>query len=272
MKNLFLFIIPCIVLLHGCQSGKDSENNRESESRKINEYSADPAVQKGRELLDLCVKAHGGLDQWNKFLGLEYVMINHGDTIHQLTQLKDRRAHLKSRDFEIGFDGEVAWSLPDTSNVPGKSAAFYYNLDFYFIAIPFVIKDPGVIVTYEGKNVLGGEEYETLKVGFDSGVGLTPEDTYYMYLDPETHIFKILAYSVTYFGEANPVNTAKVYSDWVETGGLLMSTRMENFEWNEGVLGDSKHHLRIFQDIRFLEEISDESIFNVPEGAFKEQI
>ncbi|XOV94872.1 MAG: DUF6503 family protein [Bacteroidota bacterium] len=271
LKSALVLIIPIALVLSGCQSNNDA--NDRGQTNVINdERSDDPSVQKGQELLNRCVKAHGGMAQWQKFDGLEYVMINHGDTIHQLTQLKDRRAHLQSKDFEIGYDGEFAWALPDTSKVPGNSPAFYYNLDFYFIAIPFVIKDPGVFVTYAGKNTLGGKEYETLKVGFGSGVGLTPKDTYYMYLDPETYIFKVLAYSITYFGEDSPVNTAKVYSDWVKVQGLLMPIRMENFEWNEGVLGESKHHLRIFKDIHFLEKITDETQFNVPTGAFKEKV
>ncbi|HMB63105.1 MAG TPA: DUF6503 family protein, partial [Eudoraea sp.] len=156
---------------------------------------------------------------------------------------------------------------------PGESAVFYYNLDFYFIGIPFLLKDPGVKATYAGKATVNGQQYESLKITFVPGVGFTPEDVYYLYIDPETYILKILTYSVAYFNRENvSVNSAKLYMDYISVNGLLMPTMMENFEWKDGDMGKSKNYVRHFSDFRFLKEIPDETLFQVPEGAVIEEL
>jgi len=110
-------------------------------------------------------------------------------------------------------------------------------------------------------------------VTFGTGVGLTPDDVYYMYIHPETYILHILTYSVSYFNKENAsINTAKVYSEWKETQGLLIAQKMENFSWENETLGSSKNHLRIFKDIKFLNKVEDESIYEVPEGAQIEKL
>jgi len=106
--------------------------------------STSPATIKGLAFLDKCIEAHGGLDAWNKFVGLSYQVKNGSKSLFQLTHLKDRRTYSKSDNFELGSDGHQVWVTPNADKVPGKSAAFYYNLDFYFVAIPFVLKDPKV--------------------------------------------------------------------------------------------------------------------------------
>lgn len=229
--------------------------------------------EKGNALLDKTIAAHGGMEAWKSFAGLEYNLSDNGKMVYQLTQIKDRRAYLKSKKYEVGFDGKVAWAKPDAKEVSGKSAAFYYNLDFYFIGVPFLLKDPGVHAFYEGQTVVGDKAFETLKITFGEGVGFTPEDVYYLYIDPDTHLLEILTYSISYFDkDSAPVNSAKVYSNYQNVQGLMMPHQMENFEWKDGQMGESKNHLRLFSDIRFLTEIQNETLFEVPDGAIIEQL
>ncbi|MBK8500873.1 MAG: hypothetical protein IPL46_00975 [Saprospiraceae bacterium] len=233
-----------------------------------------PEVRKGRDLLDKCLEAHGGLDTWRQFEGLQYTVINNGTPVYQLTNLNDRRAYIKSDLFEVGFDGNMAWAYPDASKVSGGSAAFYYNLDFYFISIPFVLKDPGVLTTYEGLTEIGEKKYETLKVTFRNDVGFTPDDIYYLYLDPESFLLQILVYSVSFFEttESGVLNTAKIYSNYQDVQGLLMPGKMENLGWKNGVLGEGKNHIREFKNIRFLKTIPNPQLFSIKQGAATEKV
>ncbi|MEO1013159.1 MAG: hypothetical protein AAFX53_17830, partial [Bacteroidota bacterium] len=97
------------------------------------------------------------------------------------------------------------------------------------------------------------------------------EDVYYLYIDPETYLLEILTYSISYFDvEKATVNSAKVYSDYREVQGLMMPHKMENFKWKDFQMGKSKNHLRLFSDIHFLDDIQDETVFEVPEGAITE--
>ena len=264
-----LFFVLC---LFSCKEVKEEAKEKET-VEPLEKVTLSPERQKGIDLLNKCILAHGGLERWNSFKALEYTLNDNGKMVYQITQLKDRRAYLKSKDYEVGFDGKVAWALPDASKVAGKSAAFYYNLDFYFIGIPFLLKDPGVVPIYAGQATINGKTYESLKITFGSEVGLTPEDIYYLYIDPEDNLLHVLTYSVSYFDkEKASINSAKVYSEYKEVQGLMMPSKMENFEWINSDLGKSKDHVRLFDDVKFLTKIPDESVFEIPEGAKTEKL
>ena len=268
-----VLVLSCMsLLILSYKQEKEKQVVKETLSKQ--ESSVAKEVDKGTELLDKCIQAHGGLATWNSFQGLEYNLDDNGKKdVCQLTNLKDRRAYLKSKKFEVGFDGKVAWSLPNAEYISGKSAAFYYNLDFYFLGVPFLLKDPGVNASYEGKANVNGETYEALKITFGSGVGFSSDDVYYLYLDPETYILQILTYSVSFMDKENVgVNNAKVYSDYRVVQGLMMAHKMENHDWADGKMGEGIHHVRIFSDMKFLKEIPNEALFEIPDGAVVEAL
>ncbi|NND32625.1 MAG: hypothetical protein HKN76_08545 [Saprospiraceae bacterium] len=271
MKNRVLLM--CVILFTTNQFAcLDKTPVGETNSTSSVVSVSSPEEEKGRGLLANCLEAHGGLDQWQKFEGLEYTLINNGKPVYQLTHLRDRRAYIRSEDFEVGFDGKVAWAYPDANNISGNSPAFYYNLDFYFVGMPFVLADPGVRVAHQGSAEVDGKRFEVLQVTFGSDIGFTPDDIYLLYLDPESFRLEILVYSVSFFetNQSGLLKTAKVYSDYTEVQGLLMPGKMENFSYDEGVLGASKGHTRLFKDIQFLTTIPNEDVFSIKDGAVTE--
>ena len=259
--------ILCLLLsFYNCQTDPKSSSPISTEEKSTSTKS--PETIQGMEFLEKCIAAHGGMENWNKFAGLSYEIESGGKTLYQLTALKDRRTYSKSEKFELGSDGKQVWVTPNANNVPGKSPAFYYNLDFYFVAIPFVLKDPGVNVTYLGKESPDGEGYDLIKISYNSGVGLSAEDVYFLYLDPDNHLLRILTYTVSYFDKTNEkVNSAKRYLDYQNVQGLLMSTKMENYRWINGKMGENSNRDRIIKNIKFHETIPDEKVFEVPHGA-----
>lgn len=267
-----LFTLTSILLLfslfYSCQTEQKPTANPPTVS-----VPQTPEVTKGIKLLDQCITAHGGIDNWNKFSGLSYVVESGDKSLYQLTQLQDRRTYSKSKDFELGSDGKMVWVTPNADKVPGKSAAFYYNLDFYFVAIPFVLKDPGVNVTYMGKASPDGLEYDLLKISYGSDVGLSAEDLYFLYLDPISHQLKILTYTVSYFDKTNDkVNSAKKYLDYQDVQGILMPGKMENYRWIDGKIGENSNRDRVIKDIKFHKSIPDPAVFEVPSGAMTEAL
>ena len=259
-----------LISISSCQTdpGKSTESTPKTSVKSVSSEEA-----KGIELLDQCIAAHGGIDNWNKFAGLSYDLESGGKSIYQLTQLQDRRTYTKSENFEIGSDGKTVWAKPNAEKVPGKSAAFYYNLDFYFVAIPFVLKDPGVNVSYLGKASPDGSEYDLLKISYGSEVGLSPEDLYFLYLDPTNHQLKILTYTVSYFDKTNEkVNSGKKYLDYKNVQGILMPTKMVNHRWKDGKLGENSNRDRLITNLKFHKTIPDEKVFEVPEGAVTEAL
>jgi len=276
IKLRYFGFIGLILMLWGCPGNSKKQQTDPAQTKTTapeSEMTLTLEENQGKELLEKCILAHGGMDTWKSFEALEYQLDNNGQNIYEITHLKDRRSYIKSEDYEVGFDGELVWALPDASQVPGNSAAFYYNLDFYFIGIPFLLKDPGVHPSYVGEVQIANEMYECLKITFGSGVGISPKDVYFLYIDPDTYLLEILTYSVSYFNSENaPVSTAKRYSDYRKVQGLQMPHKMENFEWKDGTIGQSKHHLRLFSEIKFLQEMTNEALFKVPEGAITESL
>ena len=273
MKKRVLVFCCLSVFMFGCKQEKEKKIATQTSQKQEN--SGYQEENKGTALLDKCIEAHGGLATWKSFQGLEYNLDDNGKKdVYQLTNINDRRAYLKSEKFEVGFDGKVAWSLPNAKHIPGKTAAFYYNLDFYFLGVPFLLKDSGVTASYEGKANVNGETYETLKITFGSGVGFSSDDVYYVYIDPETYLMHILTYSVSFMDKEGNlgINNAKVYSDYKEVQGLRMAHRMENHDWADGHMKEKIHHVRIFSDMKFLKEIPNEERFEVPNGAVTEAI
>lgn len=272
MFRLLLFTFSLILLSFfiSCDTNSNSSTGSKSTTPTL---SPSPKITKGMELLDQCISAHGGMDNWNKFVGLSYEVESRGKSLYQITQLKDRRTYSKSKDFELGSDGKQIWVKPNADKVPGKSASFYYNLDFYFMAIPFVLKDPGVQVTYMGKATPEDQAYDLLKISYDTGVGLSAEDLYFLYLDTTTHQLKILTYTVSYFDKTNEkVNTAKKYLDYQSIQGIMMPTKLENYRWIDEKIGEYSNRDRVIKHIKFYETIPDEKVFEVPSGASTEDL
>lgn len=222
----------------------------------------------GHTWLMKCIDAHGGLKQWQKFAGLEYNLTTGDKTIYQLTDLYTRHAYHRFPDFTLGYDGKTGWATADFDKIPGKSPLFYHNLDFYFFGLPFLLADPGTVHEYLGRQTVSGREYEVVRVGYQSGVGLVSDDVYILYMDAATYQMEILRYSVTYFNRANADKfSAKVYSGWKWVQGLLVPGKMENMNWTDGNLGESKGSFRTFSDIHFLKKAPSTEWFAPPKGA-----
>jgi hypothetical protein len=145
-----------------------------------------------------------------------------------------RRAHLEYGDAVIGWDGEKAWSVGWQAETPPRFLAL---LNYYFLNLPWLTRDPGVNIGPPGTGTLPGDpsEYVTLRMTFDEGVGDTPDDYYVLYLDPETHRLVANEYVVTYQAilpeglEATPPHVL-VYEDHAEVAGLVVPTRYTIYE------------------------------------------
>lgn len=57
--------------------------------------------------------------------------------------------------------------------------------DTYWLILPLKVLDPGVHREHEGTREHGGKKYEILRLTFDH-VGLTPGDTYWLFVEPAT--------------------------------------------------------------------------------------
>ena len=93
--------------------------------------------------------------------------------------------------------------------------------------MPFVLADDGLIYSEAPPLSYEGVEYPGLRISYNAGVGISPEDEYFIHYNPETYQMEWLGYTVTYFsGEKSDKISWRRYADWEESNGLKLPTSM----------------------------------------------
>jgi len=185
--------------------------------------------------------AHGGLEQWRKQKTFTYTLKDFplspqvAKPNTSTVDLVNRFNRIVGEGFTVGFDGKEAWSVPGPDAV-GLPPRFFSLGSFYFIGMPFVFADPGIILKSKGTASFRGKQYEVVTVSYDKGIGHTHKDDYVLYVDPKTHMLKLIHHSVT-----EPTYKVErvtwVFDAWQEVSGLKVPQRMTFFKgWNDGNL------------------------------------
>lgn len=254
MKISFYFVL--FSLLVSCAP-------KQNEEPPVNHYASLP------ENFSEVLKAHGGLDQWRSFKALEYDLKHENDsspTEHYTLNLLNRKDLTVADTFKIGFDGSQVWVAPDKKAYKGRSARFYHNLYSYFLTIPFIVADPGVIYSSDTLTV-DGKQYDVINISFESGIGDADKDAYKMLIDPATKRMEKLLYTVTYYsGEAHENFNALSYEDWTEVNGVQLPAKLVGYKYNNGTIGDKRYEVT-FHNIQLKSESPDQKIFEIPEMA-----
>ncbi len=195
-----------------------------------------PAVAGGADVVDKMVAAHGGMAAW---AGAPSVYFTDEWTIpgapmkmksHVHVEQGDRRALLRFPDMDatIGWDGVDAWSTNWTMPNPPRFLAL---LNYHFLNLPWLVKDPGVVLGEPGTRKLWDDpsEYIAVRVTYEAGVGDTPDDYYVLFIDPDTYELHGCEYVVTYptlipeGAESTPTHIL-VYDTFELVSGLKVPT------------------------------------------------
>ena len=178
-----------------------------------------------------------------------------------------RRAYIDYSDSEmcLGWDGARAWSENWNAPYPPRFMAL---LNYYFVNLPWLTMDPGVILGDPETGTLWDDptQYVTIRMTFGPGVGDTPDDYYVLYVDPTTHLLKACRYIVTYAGivpdgaKSTPEHIF-VYEEFETVDGLTVPTRCSVYELDRTLYGSSE-----ILDWSFGEPF-DSSRMTMPEGA-----
>ena len=122
-----------------------------------------------------------------------------------------------------GKEVKVDLANPGTSEDQKAAYARWVN-DSYWLLAPLKLQDRGVTTEAEGRKEMDGKSYEVLKLSF-AQVGLTPNDQYRLYIDPQSKLVRSWDYLPK--GEKGMSGT---WENYQKSGGLTLATdhRMDN--------------------------------------------
>ncbi|UAM99006.1 hypothetical protein K8354_04060 [Polaribacter litorisediminis] len=206
-KILLLFILGCVA---SCKNGVKNESF---------------PLKLGKVF-----EKHGGIDLWRK---AQILSFNKGEEVHT-ADLHSRKIVINSPKYSLGFDGEEIWLDVENSDSFKGNKDFYYNLYFYFYAMPFVLADDGIIYEKVADLVFEGTKYPGYKISYQANIGTSPDDNYILYYHPKNYQMEWLAYTVTFNSkESNHDYHMIKYTTWQSTNGLLLPKEITWYKMDE---------------------------------------
>jgi hypothetical protein len=211
--------------------------------------------------------AHGGLDTWTSMQSLTYTQPKKEGKDVTITNLKDRSILIDMPKHAIGYNGKDVWLKNKGEEAYKGKPKFFYNLMFYFYAMPFILADDGIIYGDAEPLVFEGVTYPGIKISYEYGVGESSGDEYILYYNPETYKMEWLAYTVTFFSkEKSKELHFRRYSAWQEVDGLLLPSAMAGYASEDNVPTKMGREAS-FTDVKLSTEAPNAALFEVPEGA-----
>ncbi|MEO8044249.1 MAG: hypothetical protein ABI674_05030 [Spartobacteria bacterium] len=183
------------------------------------------AADDAARLVDAVWKASGGENWPNvKTIDFTFAVEKGGKTLvsaehHWDLAAQTDRVKWKGKDITVNLADPAA-------DEDAKAAYARWVNDSYWLVAPLKLKDRGLQVTAESRKTMDGAEREVLLLSFDK-VGLTPNDQYRLYIDPETKLFS----SWDYMPEPGKSSHA-TWENYQKSGGLTLATahKMEEVE------------------------------------------
>ena len=260
MRNLFFWAWPLILI--GCKEAPKTLEERDSSRDKVEVDSPNPYP----ETLGRVFEAHGGLEAWKSYRYLSYEIPKGEEVEKHEVDLYSRKDVVKTKEYEMGFDGKDVWIL-DPEGIYKGDPVFYHNLMFYFYAMPFVLADEGIVYFETEPLHFEGKAYPGVGIRYHSGVGTSPEDEYFLYCDPETFMMAWLGYTVTYGTGRTSEDVHWIrYDDWVSVAALKLPGSISWYTVDEGLPSALRNTLE-FREAVLRESPAEPSLFEKPKEA-----
>lgn len=164
-----------------------------------------------KEVVEKMVAAHGGLDTWRNAPTISYDNIFFNPfamegqdaypwwVSHEVFDQKTRRLYQDwpLDDGQLVYDGKEVWSVNwGNDNTPQFMTLFFY----YFVNLPWLTQDANVRLSAPETGRLPGldKDFITVRMTFTEkpAVGKTAQDSYKLYIDPDTYLLQGYEYSI----------------------------------------------------------------------------
>ena len=219
------------------------------------------------EALQKVFEAHGGVKNWKYKRTLSFeIPSENGISEKQVIDLHTRKDILVNGAVAMGFDGADIWLLDPEKTYKGDPA-FYHNLMFYFYAMPFVFADNGIVYSETKSIAFDGISYPGVKITFNSGVGASSKDEYYVHYNPDTYQMAWLGYTVTYSSGEKSDNVSWIrYNDWIHVDDVVLAKSITWHNYDGSSIKEAKKTVR-FEAITLSEEAKEKGYYARPESA-----
>ncbi|MCA9541373.1 MAG: hypothetical protein KC620_20875 [Myxococcales bacterium] len=145
----------------------------------------------------------------------------------------------------LAWNGQRAWSKFEGEPFAG-SPRFWALTPYYFVAMPFVLADPGVklAVADDDPAAAGLPAADVVRVTFDAGTGDAPDDYYICYFDRGDGHLLALRYVVSYrafarkMGVPHTPEKLLVYADAIKVGPITLPTTHTFYAFGDGKRGE----------------------------------
>lgn len=262
-KQLLLFLLT--IVLSAC-----GENKSDTEKEDLTLREKVQGTANYPEDLKAIFDAHGGIIRWKNMKTLYFEQGSAEDLEKHTIDLASRKSLTETMDYTLGYDGNKAWLVQDSTYMEPERATFMHNLMFYFLAMPFVLGDEGINYSPADTLRMEGANYPGIKIAYDSGVGVSDKDEYIVYSDPKTHKMTWLAYIATFGKEKRSEDFSFIkYDNWKEVNRLVFPTLLQWYEVEDGKPTNSLRSEQLFEQLKISPQEMNQAMFEKPEiGSF----
>ena len=212
------------------------------------------------EAIQRIFKAHGGLATWRAHKAMSYEIEKGEQNERQFIDLHDRRERIEASNVTMGYDGSNFWMEADTSYK--GNPIFYKNLMFYFYAMPFVLADDGIQYHEAEPLRFDGISYPGFRISYGDGVGVSPEDEYFIHYNPETYQMEWLGYTVTFYSKEKSKSIKWIrYDDWITIQNLVLPNTLAWYTTEDNLPIELRNR-RVFKNVRLNKEPFEDSMFS----------
>jgi len=258
MKRFIPYSILILVFFSCKERKTTTETEVQTNEAEVTQESPYP------EKLQHVFEAHGGLALWKKQRTLTYVIPKPENPETHITDLHTRKDKIKTPNFDMGFDGNTPWLMNKAKAYDGN-VEFYHNLMFYFYAMPFVLADDGIYYDDAEALVFEGKSYPGFKITYETGVGTSPKDEYYLHYDPVTYEMEWLGYTVTYRTGEDSDNIKWIrYDDWGNFEGLKLPNSISWYNYVGRDIKDLRNTIK-FENVMMSQNTKQKGFYNKPD-------
>lgn len=229
------------------------------------EQKKDHSDKKAIKLAVQMVDSMGGYDTWQEkrylswvFFGIRsWIWDKHTSDVRMHSRENDLTVlmNLDSREGRVFKNGKEVTN-PDSIDKYLKVGYQSWANDSYWLFMPFKVFDPGVHLKYKGKEANPrGEESHVIRLSYDS-VGVTPQNVYDVYIDPE----RKLVNAWKYYPEPGSKPITTPWTGYREYNGLKLAiNRGSDYKISEISVKDSinREVFKVYNPYDSLKETSE---------------